>query len=419
MQAHIAPDSEQATTRFQKQYTVAIFMAADNNLARYALYNIEQMLKVGSNHNVNIVVQINEPGNLNATQRYLIEKGKKTLITCAGGSSMQKLNIGHPQTLVDFVDWLMKHYPANNLILNLWSHGSGIYDPMKFKNFENINDPTDDENLEELMQRAICFDDTYKSYMTNQDIKFALNEIQHKVLRGKKIAILWLEACLMSMIEVTNIFKDHVEYLVSSENVEYAPGSSYSLVLAPLTQNPIPNPHEFACHIVHAFQQVYGPTTLGFTQSAINLSKTMCIEANINLVAQQLIIAMQNQKNKSVTTMLKKCKSRPLCTCFHEPSFIDLRHFYINLQANIGQISLTDGAKEGMIKASLLKLLDQGVYLINSAVIANATGHNLKNAGGISIYFPENGIFNSYPKSNFAQSNNWSTMLTQYMILSK
>lgn len=410
-------------TRLNKKYTLLVFMAADNNLARFALYILEQMLTIGSNENINILVQINTPGKQKLTERYFIEKGKKTLITATGQAPTQKLNSGDPQTLVDAATWAMKYYPAENLILNLWSHGSGIHDPARLKNNELSDEPvqlTDkEEDIYQFGQRGICFDDTHKSYMTNQGIKFAFHEIQHKVLRGKKIAVLWLEACLMSMIEVTNIFKDHVEFLVSSENVEYAPGSNYPLVLSLFTQSKVPSFKDIACHIVHSFKQTYSPTKINFTQSAINLSKIGALEANINLLSEQLILALQDQKNKSVTILLKKCKSRPLCTCFHEPSFIDLRNFYMNLQANIGQISLMDTKKEVLIRLTLLRLIDQGIYLMNNAVIANTAGNNVKDAQGLSIYFPEVGIFNSYLQCNFSQSNNWSKMLTQYILSNK
>jgi len=429
-----AQDESQQSGRSYKKYTLVVFMAADNNLHPYAWNNVKQMESITSPH-INILVQINFPGANNITQRYIIEKGKKTLIQTPGQAPTTRLDSGSPQTLIDCVAWAMTYYPAEHLILNLWSHGTGIYDPKSSKLFDNTlidqsnynNDAllyankTDDDQIEQkyLKKRGICFDNTHKSYMNNQDIEFALHEIHHKVLRGKKIALIWLEACLMSMIEITNIFKNHANFLVSSENVEYAPGSNYQLVLSAFTRGDIPQPREFACHIVNSFKKIYEPTNLNFTQSAIDLSQVTAIEENINLVAQQILLALPSQKNKSVTKVLQKCKSRTQCTCFHEPSFIDLKNFYLNLQSNIGQINLTNATKEVAVKTMLAKLLTTGIYLINNAIIANTSGRNLKNANGLSIYFPEQWIFNSYLQSNFAQSNSWSIMLAQYILQAK
>lgn len=433
----------------KKPITLVVYIAADNDLHPFAWKNIKQMEMIGSTQNINVIVQLNTPGCNNPTKRYIIKNGRRLLVPAAGAAPTQKLNSGNPQTLVDCVAWAMKHYPADHLILNLWDHGSGVYDPgmrldyhmqnTKFVdpcNLFHLNPETNmfdldrsigyfinpdllDEQVPNQKQkqgsRGICFDETFKSYMTNQDLKFALSEIQTKVLNGKKIGVLWFDACLMAMLEIANICKDHVEYLVASEEVELASGSNYELVLRPFLNRAL-TPRQFACHVVASYEKAYQMITRDFTQSAIDLSSVTQLEANVNLVAHHILCALQDQRNNSVAKLLQQSKSRPLCTCFEEPSYIDLRHFYINLQANLNSISLTNIAKEASLKLALAKLLDQGVNLINSTVIANKVGSNLQRAGGLSIYFPERGMFNSYPKCNFAQTNNWSKMLSQYLL---
>jgi len=427
----------------KKEYTLVVFMAADNDLHRFALKNITQMEAVGSNKNMNIIVQLNTPGYFNPTKRYVIKNGKRLCVEADGPTPTHKLNSGNPQTLIDCVDWAMKYYPADKLILNFWNHGSGCWDPGVSKtintcdlfrvntetnrleldrSIEYIEHIEEQNNTEEKknsgQQRGICFDETYKSYMSNQDVKYALQEIHHRILGGKKIAAVWFDACLMSMIEIANICKNHADYLIGSQDVEYASGSNYQLALNPFLNHAL-SPCEFACHVVKSFEKAYQQITPDYTQSAIDLSQIHAIESNINLVAEQIILALQNEHNKSVVKMLQQCKSRPLCTCFEEPSFIDLRHFYINLQAYLWQMRLTNTIKENQIKTTLSKLLGDGINLINSAVVANVTGSNLKNACGLSIYFPEKLMFNSYLKSNFGQSNNWSIMLSQYISQNK
>lgn len=433
----------------KKPTTIVIYIAADNDLHPFAWKNIKQMEMIGSNENVNVIVQLNIPGSANPTKRYVIKHGKRLLVPAEGVTPTQKLNSGNPQTLIDCVAWAMKHYPADNLVINLWDHGSGVYDPgtrldyqledTKFVNPYNLFHLNEDTNMLELDRnaeyiinpdimhddqecrqngRGICFDETFKSYMTNQDLKFALSEIQHKVLNGKKIGVVWFDACLMAMLEIANICKDHVEYLVASEEVEFASGSNYELVLKPFVQRTL-TPKEFACHVVDSFEKAYQLITRDYTQSAMDLTKISQLETNVNQVATQLIAALQDQRNKSVVKMLQQCKTRPLCTCFEEPSYIDLRNFYMNLQANLNLISLNNSSREASIRFTLAKLLDQGINLINKIVVANKVGSNQQRAGGISIYFPERGIFNSYPKCDFAQTNSWTKMIVQYLLSKK
>lgn len=430
----------------KKAYTIIMYIAADNDLHPFAWKNIKQMEAIGSNDNVNIIVQLNTPGYLNPTKRYIIKKGKRLLIPADGINPTQKLNSGDPQTLIDCAAWAMHYYPADNLVINLWDHGSGVYDPISARivnsyDLFKFNKETQeleldrtigytqrmdefaqlsDEDKEEHRQnsRGICFDETFKSYMNNQDLKYALHEIQNTVLGGKKISILWFDACLMAMLEIANLAKDHVDYLVGSEEVEFASGSNYELVLSALADKAI-SPQDFACHIVDSYEKAYKFITRDFTQSAMDLSSIDAVEANVHAVATQILIALQEQRGNCVTKLLQQCKARPMCTCFEERSYIDLRHFYMNLQANLQNISLTNPTREGTVKFALLRLLDQGINLINSAVIDNKVGSNLPKAGGIAIYFPERGMFQSYPKCEFAKSNNWSAMIAQYLLRRK
>jgi len=443
----------------KKPTTIVIYIAADNDLHPYAWKNIKQMENIGSNDNINIIVQINSPGSLNGTKRYIIKNNKRLLVPAEEFQSNQKLNSGHPDTLIDCVAWAMEHYPADNLILNLWDHGSGVYDPGMARAVNSLdlfrmNIETNELELNrtigysELMNplqediflsnkneintfynqkfkeetdykiRGICFDESFKSYMTNQDLKYALYKIQNEVLQGKKIGVIWFDACLMSMVEIANICKDHVDYFVGSQEVEFASGSNYELALTPFINGNL-NSREFACHVVSSYKRAYQFITRDYTQSAIELARLTELEANIHLVANQLLLAIENQYNNSVIKMLQLSKARHCCTCFQEPSYIDLRDFYINLQRNLQLMILIDQTKEATIRFNLLRLLDQGINIINATVVANETGSNLQRACGLSIYFPERGMFTSYPKCSFAQINSWTILLAQYLLAKK
>jgi len=111
----------------------------------------------------------------------------------------------------------------------------------------------------DVLQRGICFDETFRSYMTNQDLDFAFHEICTKVL-GKKIGIIGFDACLMSSMIIANIGKKYAKYMVSSEEVELAYGWPYDAVLRPLASSPLPL-KDLAAHIVKSFDAFYTPVT--------------------------------------------------------------------------------------------------------------------------------------------------------------
>jgi hypothetical protein len=393
------------------------------------------MEAIGSNENINIIVQLNTPGYFNPTKRYIIKQGRRVLVQADGFVPNQKLNSGSPYTLIDCVDWAMKHYPAEHLYIVLWDHGTGPYDPGIAKTINTCDlfymnpvnnlleldrslgylDKIAEQSLQEETTKGICFDETFKSYMTNQDLQFALSEIHYNILQGKKIDCLAYDACLMSTIEIADICKEHVDYMIGSQEVEYGTGYDYELLLRPFRSQAL-QPAAFAQQAVTAFKQMYHNITSDYTHSAMKLQELDLLENNVNEVASLLIFAIENQLNKSVTSMLKKCKTHPYCTCFDEPSYIDLGHFYKNLHSHLHDIQLINQPDTIYIQNKLTDLLEKGVQTIKQIVIANESGHNLRKAHGISIYFPERVLFSSYPKCSFALSNNWSLFITKYLL---
>ena len=382
----------------KKPLTFLVFMAADNDLHYFAWKNIKQMELIGSNENVNIVVQLNTPGHLSPTKRYIVKKGRRILVQDPD-SPTQKLNSGNPYTLIDFVEWAACHYPADEYALILWNHGSGAMDP----SFAKTINPCE------------LFDETFKSYISNQDFEFAMHEICTKVLRGNKLGIVAFDACLMSMIEISTICKKYAKFMVGSQEVEYGTGWNYELVLRPFTQKVLSS-QQLAEHIVHSYEQAYHKIINDYTQSALNLAMSDALEDNINKVSQLIIEALSDTNHHHTINILKKCKSTQYCTCFDEPSYIDLGHFYKNLLQHINYIKLQDQHREAQLQESLKNHLNQGLSILSSFVIANKTGSKLKKAHGISIYFPEHAMSQSYLRSSFALSNHWGTLLAKYIL---
>lgn len=421
----------------KKPWTVIIYMAADNDLHYFAWKNLKQMEQIGSNENINIIVQLNTPGYLNPTKRYIIKKGRRILVQDEISPSV-KLNSGNPHTLIDCVKWGITHYPADNYSLFFWNHGSAAIDP----SFTKTINPCDlfycnpSNNMLEIDRgisymtlltqvaanllpidgkRGICFDDTFKSYISNKDLDFTLNEICSKTLMGKKLSLVVFDACLMSMIEISSIVRKYADYMATSQEVVYGTGQNYELVFKPFTNGTLAA-KEFAQHIVLAYEQAYHKIINDYTFSALDLSHSSNLENNVNQVANLLNQALHNQLNYSVSNMIRKCKSTQFCTCFDEPSYIDIGDFYTNILKHIQHISLHDKALEFRIKNELCNALEQGLTILSQHVIENKVGQKLRKAQGLSIYFPEHSIAYNYLKSPFALSNNWSFLLTKYIL---
>lgn len=415
----------------KKDWTFLVYIAADNDLKGFAARNIKQMAAIGSNHHINIIVHldIRIAGNKKITRHYYVEKDKIVHLN-ADDPSTQRMDSGSPDTLVAFGNWGISNYPAHKYALILWNHGSGIIDPAAGKlinpsNFFRINPMTNKWELDRTIgfldfintvnhERGVCWDDTTGNYLTNQTLDLALNKICNSALAGGKFSIIGFDTCLMSMIEIANIVRPYAELMVSSQEVEMGYGWRYDKVLAPFMQHTL-DTHEFAQHIVAAYQDEYSKKTDDYTLSALLLDRIESIESNISSVAGLLREALTIQSGSSIKNMLRASTSKLLCTHFDEPSYKDLHHFYQNLKSNLKHATFMQEQRGQHIVHTLQTLLNDGSQLIKQAVLANATGNNLSKAGGISIYFPENKIHSSYRKTIFAQTNQWFDLLKEFL----
>ena len=411
--------------QLHKKWTMMVYIAADNDLFYFAWNNIRQLAQ-NANLDINIIVYLNEPGPHKKTQIYLIEKNKATLLN---KDNQEKLNSGDPRTLISFCNWVIKNFPADNYFLDLWNHGTGWAD-VKYKAINpsslfifnpdtlmleldrNIRylDMLDQVQMEKI-QRGICFDDTYKSYLNNQDLEYALAAICNEGLKGAKLAIIGMDACLMAMVEIANICKKYANILVASQEVELGQGWRYDSALEPFSTGNHVSKEEFATHLIKSYYDTYFSITSDFTLSAVNLDNFQTIEENINTVATLLLECLQNQRGQSVKYIIRQCRRH---ICFEEPSYIDLMSFYKRLTLNIDKFVLQSNTH---LVSQLKEALENGTKLIKNSIIANTYGSNLSHAHGLSIYFPEQNMLNSYQKTEFAQTNQWYNLITYYNMM--
>lgn len=336
----------------------------------------------------------------------------------------QRMDSGDPQTLISCCDWAVKNFPAEHYALIFWNHGTGILDPKSNRVINpaelfSFNSHTNKLELDrsvgfldflhfaDLEQRGICWDNTTGHYLTNQDIDMALNHITTHILK-KKFSIVGFDACLMAMIEVSQILKNYSDVMVGSQEVELGTGWNYAYVLQPLLTD-LYDPFNFAKHIIRAYKLSYQDITNDFTQSAIDLRQVAHIEKNIDSVSRLLLEAIRHQHKNSVVQAVKVSRSRKQCTHFDEPSYIDLHHFYCNLQSRIERCSVSRSHRHLLGKIS--NAIIQGKQLISNIVFTNTCGKNLNRAQGLSVYFPEHRIHPSYEITKFAQSNAWYQLI--------
>ncbi len=369
----------------EKEWTILVFINGDNNLEGAGIDDINEMEKVGSTDDVNIVVEIDRTsgydysnGDWTTTRRYYITKDSDPYkINSELIRDLGEVDTGDYNSLVDFARWGMAEYPAQRLLLVIWNHGQGWK-----------------KKAEEPVFKGISYDDTSGNHMTTQDIEKALMEVV--ALRGgQKIDVLGMDACLMQMVEVSYEFRQYADITVASEEVEPGDGWPYDDFLAPLVADPDMDSAAVAKLIVDKYIESYSGGSAGnqaVTQSAIDCRKLDGLVASIDTLAAAL---MSNIKQIG---RIKDCMNKT--QSYYYSDYKDLGDFITKVSA-----TFKDGALAEASQAVNARLAE--------AVIANGTnGSSQKASTGLSIYIPSKYQYKSkYEKLAFTGACRWDEFL--------
>ncbi|UCG37171.1 MAG: hypothetical protein JSV64_02545, partial [Candidatus Bathyarchaeota archaeon] len=211
-------------------WTFMVYLDADSDLEEAGIETFLKMASIGSSSQVNIIVQMDRHPNPSTTPGYDDRYGDwmdckrffvtEDMIPTPGNATLHlsEVNMGHPDTLKNFVNWTINNYPANYYCLVLYGHGTG--------------------------SMGICFDVTDGTDgLSLPELRDALSELP------AIMDLILFDACSMSLAEVAYQIKDYANILIGAEGLGYSPGP-YEDYLADLTTIPSMLPSALASVVV-------------------------------------------------------------------------------------------------------------------------------------------------------------------------
>lgn len=361
------------------EWTILVFLNADNDLERFGILNFNQMEQIGSTDQVKIVVQMDRSpgfdtsnGDWTDTRRFLVTRDNDTLnMTSPVVEYMGEMDMGDPEVLADFIRWGQANYPAKKYCLVLWNHGSG------WRSYSSLSG---------TVPRNISFDDTSYTSIKTSDLPGAL------AAANPLIDVLAMDASLMQMLEVAYEVKDSARYMVGSEESPPGEGYEYHRWLGRLVANPTMSPAELCNVLVQEYVTAY-TGRYSVTQSAVDLSKITGVAQAADSLARALIPFASS-------SAAALSSARDTAQSYAYVYYKDLVDYATRVSALLGSDEVF-AARNELSNA------------MSAAVIAEAhTGASVAQSHGLSIYIPEPSTYLvRYRDLAFARDTQWDEFL--------
>src|SRR6266480_3102104 len=107
----------------RRKWTVAVWVAGDNNLDSFGATDLGEMKRVGSSDDVAVVAQFDRMGD-EQTRRYFLRAD--TPLDEDVVDELGETNTGDPAVAIDFFTWALTAWPSEKVLAVIWNHGSGI-----------------------------------------------------------------------------------------------------------------------------------------------------------------------------------------------------------------------------------------------------------------------------------------------------
>jgi Clostripain family len=364
----------------EADWTVLIYMAADNGLNEAAIEDIDEMLSAQFSDDIKVVVQIDESqySESPAAKRYRIQPGNKTFI-----SNLGEIDSGDFNVLTKFANWGFEKYPSDKKALFIWGHGNGWY------NAYNRFCP-DNESL-----KAISVPDG--------EFAYAIENI------NSHLDILVLDACNMLAVEVVNEVYEQVDFILGSETAICTDGFPYDETL-PLFEEHV-DTEALVMDMTTVFVNSYLP---GGSQNPYFDPYEVSLAAVNTEEFSQLTSALSefvNTWQDSTGTEVFEA-SRQNCSIEFNDLFsdIDIMDYFTKLQENAVSAELASDCEE------ILTLIDQ-VFVSHFYLDLNdISGTDDYPAGTATIWFPQNlttfsNLYSEYEKMKFSDTG-WLEFIT-------
>ena len=390
-----------------KPWLFLLYLAGDNNLYPDLQRAVQQLEAQSANPYVNVLVLF-DGNRTNDTWRFVVQPlGNYTI--GVNKWHLGELNMGDPQTLVNFITWAREQLPAQYYYLAIANHGRGT--------------------------TGIAWDETnYGDYLTTAELRTALSTATNS---GQwKIHVMHYDTCLMALLENAYQVKDYVDYLVASQNLAWSVFAyqSYARVQGAEEMPPLyefadlaaqvsasTTPRQLATGVVETYFNHPGVQGYPRTISALDLSRVSSVRQAVDTFATALRNNLNDIKSyiQNARNATQKFDSRDYYRITNDDEYMDLYHFAQRVKQYVSVGDVQTAAQE------VINAIDDGFVVAERHQSGLWEGEealywDLDNAHGVSIYFPPRSGSSDYDQYvnhqlfRFTAEGQWDEFLVDY-----
>lgn len=435
-----------------------VYLAGDNNLTSECMFALTEMKKAALGKEVNVIAQFDPSDPYLPTHRYELSKDRADLYSdifdCArydkdnkevkfekesskandlahqrksvrGGmqAALDKTRLtasesdeiitddtdtGSPIPLYNFLSFCIEEYPADRYVVVLSGHAAGTERDYLLK--------------DESSARSLTFN----------ELKQVFTRVRDEDLEGKRIDILGMDNCLMSMAEICYELKGLAEVVIACESYSPTSGWPYRQILDRLDRDFV-NPtlpenssvtEEAAKAIVDEYVNYYSAywlAGLSVTQSALNVSKVEKLWEEINKLASAMEKALVDE-SEDRKVALKPAKERGFANSLllaHWEAQSYNGEQYVDLYDLCECLANRVDSEPVITQCRVLKEFIQNEFVLKSCYCGAAYQYSY----GVSIYFPWAQVAPSYWNLDFVggreRVGGWGSFLEVYTALTR
>lgn len=220
-------------------WKVLVYMQADNDLAEYAAKDLQEIYQATRTGYTPVLVELDLPGD-SGIQRFKVFSENKSAeqiniekVPVTPLKVMGETEYSQEERLLHFLIDMEEQFPTDHTMLVIWGHGEGF----------------GQGNVAQF--GGVAVDNNPLSKLTIGEIKANLNA--YKMIFGKKVEVLAMDACLMQTLEVAVELFGKTDFLIGSTQIQDFDGLPYDLLVSYLDRGV--TPLEVAKEVPRQFEQ--------------------------------------------------------------------------------------------------------------------------------------------------------------------